>query len=370
MVLPSEEQYRAIKVKSVSGRYVTNSDIKAFLDRPGIKYDAAIPGTSVQERPIYAINLGSGKIKVMMWSQMHGNESTTTKAVLDLLDYLNVGGGPANEILVNCTIKIFPVLNPDGASQYTRVNANGIDLNRDARELSQPESILLRKMYEEFQPDYCFNLHDQRSIFNVGNTPKPATISFLAPAMDEERTISEARRRSMQLIATMEKGLRNFIPGQMARYDDAFNPNCVGDSFQMLGTPTVLFEAGHYPKDYQREQTRQYIFTSLVIALKAIATGDLKGIEEEGYFSIPENNKLFFDVKIKNAHQLNPRLGRDEDVGILYREVLEQGSILFDPYIETTGNLTAHFGHTVYDCTITGDLQKLKKDTLVYALLI
>ncbi|HMB62950.1 MAG TPA: hypothetical protein VKN36_07750, partial [Eudoraea sp.] len=158
-------------------------------------------------------------------------------------------------------------------------------------------------------------------------------------------------------------------PGQIGRYDDAFNPNCVGDSFQMLGTPTVLFEAGHYPNDYQREYTRQYIFMSLLIALRAMATGDLDGIGEEEYFAIPENNRLFFDVLIKNVHQLNPRFARNEDVGILYREVLEQGSIHFDPFIETTGNLTSNFGHAVYDCMDARDLEKLKKDTLVYALL-
>ena len=369
MVLPSEEQYRAIKVKSVSGRYVTNSDINAFLEGPGINCDVDIPGFSVEERPIFAVNLGSGKTKVLMWSQMHGNESTTTKGVLDLLHYLNADGGLAGEILFNCTLKIIPVLNPDGARQYTRVNANDIDLNRDAYALSQPESILLRKTYDEFQPDYCFNLHDQRSIFNVGDTAKPATISFLAPAMDTERNISEARGRSMRLIATMEKELRPFLPGQIGRYDDAFNPNCVGDSFQMLGTPTVLFEAGHYPNDYQREYTRQYIFTSLLIALRAMTTGDLDGIGEEEYFAIPENNKLFFDVLIKNVHQLNPRFARNEDVGILYREVLEQGCIHFDPFIETTGNLTSNFGHAVYNCMDARDLEKLKKDTLVYALL-
>ncbi|HMB63486.1 MAG TPA: hypothetical protein VKN36_10460, partial [Eudoraea sp.] len=93
MVLPSEEQYRAIKVKSVSGRYVTNSDINAFLEGPGINCDVDIPGFSVEERPIFAVNLGRGKTKVLMWSQMHGNESTTTKGVLDLIHYLNADGG-------------------------------------------------------------------------------------------------------------------------------------------------------------------------------------------------------------------------------------------------------------------------------------
>ena len=38
------------------------------------------------------------------------------------------------------TLKIIPILNPDGAQQYTRKNANEIDLNRDAVERVAKES--------------------------------------------------------------------------------------------------------------------------------------------------------------------------------------------------------------------------------------
>jgi len=108
-----------------------------------------------------------------MWSQMHGNESTTTKAVIDLLNYLKHDSVNALEIANQCTLKIIPILNPDGARDYTRVNANQIDLNRDAQDLTQPESRILKEEYDYFRPDFCFNLHDQRTIFNVGKTNKP-----------------------------------------------------------------------------------------------------------------------------------------------------------------------------------------------------
>jgi hypothetical protein len=35
-------------------------------------------GRSVQGRPVYNAILGTGKLKIYLWSQMH-NESTTTK---------------------------------------------------------------------------------------------------------------------------------------------------------------------------------------------------------------------------------------------------------------------------------------------------
>src|SRR5690606_8390446 len=192
---------------------------------------------------IQLLTSGHGPIKILMWSQMHGNESTTTKAVCDLINFLLEKSETSKSILEGCTIKIIPVLNPDGASAYTRANANGIDLNRDAQNLSQPESKALRGIYRDFGPDYCFNLHDQRTIFNVGNLPRPATVCFLAPTYDEQRSISITRGKSMKLIVAMEQELQKIIPGRIGRFDDAFNPNCVGDAFQMMDTPTILFEA-------------------------------------------------------------------------------------------------------------------------------
>ena len=66
---------------------------------------------------------------------MHGNESTTTKAVIDLVNLLikNYDSDSVTNLLNRCTLHIIPMLNPDGADAYTRVNANSVDLNRDAQ---------------------------------------------------------------------------------------------------------------------------------------------------------------------------------------------------------------------------------------------
>src|SRR5690606_2236569 len=170
--------YETVKQTSLVGRYITPMDIDPYLDSLTSEFDVRQVGKSVQGRTIRSITLGNGPIRIMMWSQMHGNESTTTKSVLDLINYLRAGSELARLILKNCTIAIIPMLNPDGAIAYTRVNANAVDLNRDAQDRTQPESIALHELYQNFKPDYCFNLHDQRTIYNVGDTPKPATVSF------------------------------------------------------------------------------------------------------------------------------------------------------------------------------------------------
>lgn len=357
----NDNTYLKYKAVSIEGRYVVNDQIINFLEDLNADFLIETVGVSVKEQPIKSVTLGSGNKKVLMWSQMHGNESTTTKAVLDLLKFLASSTIEATELLQNCTLKIIPILNPDGAEAYTRVNYNNIDLNRDAQDRSQPESRVLRKVYEDFQPDFCFNLHDQRTIYNVGDTSKPATISFLAPSHDQERSISKTRDLSMKLIAAMNDVLQKLIPGQVGRYDDGFNANCVGDTFQMLDTPTILFEAGHFPEDYQREETRKYLFHAILVAIDCICKDDIQSHTQEAYFQIPENKKLFFDVIIKNAQLINETY--TEDITILFTEVLKDGDIHFEGRIEKIGSTEGYFAHRTYDCADHNHLKALKKQS-------
>lgn len=351
--------YADIKEKSVKGRYVTHIMIADFLNKLPTDFKVELIGASVLNNPIKAVKFGNGPLKILMWSQMHGNESTTTKASLDLLNFLSSNDSIATEIKEKCTLLIIPILNPDGALAYTRVNANKVDLNRDAQDLSQPESVVLKKIYNEFKPDFCFNLHGQRTIFNVGTTPKSATISFLAPAYDVERNVSPSRKVSMQLIVAMNNTVQEVIPNQVGRYDDGFNSNCVGDAFQMLNTPTILFEAGHYENDYDREITRAHIFTAILTGVKAIYNEDYMNFTVEDYTSIPENGKFFFDILIRNANLFHDSFPIGSSVGILYKEVLENEEVKFIPTISQTGNLNEYYGHRTYNCSNTVELSEL-----------
>jgi hypothetical protein len=329
--------FKTHKEATLSGRYIHTGSILELLNRKNLNPFSEVIGKSVNEEDIYAITIGSGAKKILMWSQMHGNESTTTKAVFDILNVLMMFEGISKLILEQCTLKIIPILNPDGAKAYTRLNANQIDLNRDAQELSQPESQVLRRMFDVFKPDFCFNLHGQRTIFSAGQTNNPATVSFLAPAQDENCTITDTRKISMEIISVMNRNLQQQIPGQVGIYDDAYNNNCVGDTFQSLNTPTILFEAGHFPEDYQRESTREFIFQSLLCALHYISEQDIKGTHYEDYLKIPKNQKLFYDIIIRNTS--------NTDIGVQYVEKLTNDSVNFVPKIEKIGDLSSFFAH-------------------------
>ncbi|TAI48720.1 M14 family metallopeptidase [Flagellimonas allohymeniacidonis] len=346
------------KEPSLSGRYITLNQLKDNWLKPLSTY-SNIVGKSVLEKDIIALTMGTGPNKVLMWSQMHGNESTTTKAVVDLTNFLLSNSEEAKAILDSCTLKIVPILNPDGAEAYTRMNANNIDLNRDAKTRNQPESRVLRGLFDSFQPKFCFNLHDQRTLFSAGPYPKSATVSFLSPASDAERTITSSREEAMKLIVAMNQVLQTLIPNQVGRYDDSFNENCVGDAFQMEDVPTILFEAGHYKNDYHREQTRKYIFYALWEAIRIISANSSTLFNVSEYFNIPENEKLFFDILVHNAHLVNTKLEKGSSMGIRYTESLDGDFIDFIPKIQGRGDLSGFFGHKVYDCSHENDMRSI-----------
>ena len=333
--------YLEHKEERLFGRYITHKDIEPLLEKFKPYVDVDVIGTSVLNNPIYALKMGHGDKKVLMWSQMHGNESTTTKALFDLLNTLLHPESDANSILKACTLYIIPILNPDGALAYTRVNANEVDLNRDAQNMSQPESKVLRRVFDSFKPDYCFNLHGQRTIFSAGKTNKSATVSFLAPAQDADCTITDNRKVAMEVIAVMNNTLQEIIPNQVGVYDDAFNINCVGDTFQSRHVPTILFEAGHYNNDYDREVTRELIYVSYMSALHYISKTEVTGNNYKAYLDIPENEKCYLDVIIRNGKVDDKHV----DIGIQYQEKLIDNEIKFTPKILKIEKLNAVYGH-------------------------
>src|SRR5690606_19401977 len=120
--------------EKIKGRYLPPSSIIPLLEMYSSIYEISVPGFSESGMDIPLIKIGNGPKIVLGWSQMHGNESTTTKAIFDFLKFSSQKEAYQKEIglfLKTYTFYIFPILNPDGAKAYTRENGNGIDLNRD-----------------------------------------------------------------------------------------------------------------------------------------------------------------------------------------------------------------------------------------------
>ncbi|RBN51372.1 M14 family metallopeptidase [Flavobacterium psychrolimnae] len=344
-----EQLFSQYKEETIQGRYITLDSIEPLLQKLNTNNQLQITGKSVLGKSIYSYEIGEGETKILLWSQMHGNESTTTKALFDFLNVLQSGSQLAQQLLSAFTFCIIPMLNPDGATLYTRENVNKVDLNRDSQALTQPESKILREVFESFKPDYCFNLHDQRTIFGVSDTGKPATLSFLAPSYNEEREINESRLKAINLIASINEELQKYLPNQIGRFDDSFNINCIGDTFQCLGVPTLLFEAGHFANDYQREETRKYVFMALISSFTILSENDIVSNGIDKYLNIPQNKVVFYDLMYKNIKINYDGIEIITNFAAQYKEELIENQICFNAYVSQIGDLENYFGHFEYD---------------------
>ena len=308
-------------------------------------------GSSYLERPIYKMSLGAGKIKVLAWSQMHGNESNATHAMLDLLEIFKHQPEIQEDLISKITLDFIFMLNPDGSEKWTRRNGHDIDLNRDFLKQSSKEFPFLKELAHKGSYDYALNLHEQRTIFSADGI-HPATLSFLAPAEDFERTITETRKKAMAVISKIYQKLKPEIPNQIARYSDEFYPSSTGDNFTKFGIPTVLYEGGHFQNDYKRTGTRKYYTLALYEGLVAITELGGKTDGWETYQQIPENKESHYDLIYRNV-KLNTDFKCILDIAVQYREEIkpEDDEISFVPIVVEVGDTGKKKGWKEIDCT-------------------
>ncbi len=178
------------KLRSVSVAYCQKSGLKAshFTSVRGqpILYRDYAARTSQTDKPYRVLLLGG----------IHGDELTAVSIVFDWMQRLDT------EKFQQFEWRVLPCLNPDGllANPATRVNANGVDLNRNfptldwksdalnywtvktrkdprrypgTKALSEPESRGLLEMIKEFQPDVIVSVHAPYGVLDFDGPQKP-----------------------------------------------------------------------------------------------------------------------------------------------------------------------------------------------------
>jgi hypothetical protein len=193
---------------------------------------------------------------------------------------------------------MIPMLNPDGADRFQRRNAQGIDVNRDARRLQTPEGRLLKAVRDTVDPDFGFNLHDQGAAIRVGNTNRGVAIALLAPAFNESRDVDDKRRQAMQVASLLIEAMDPMVGGHIAKYDDTFNARAFGDLMGAWGASTVLIESGAWDDDPQKQYLRKANFVGILSALDAISTGRYEQYDPAIYEALEYNGRRVTDLLI------------------------------------------------------------------------
>lgn len=328
--------YETYKIKEVASRRLKHSAMMNILVslQASMKSIFSIEqiGVSSEGRSINVLTIGSGKKKIFMWSQMHGDEPTATMGVLDMLSYIgkNQTAMEVKKILSETTLLIIPMLNPDGAERFQRRSVHGIDINRDALQLQTNEARILKQTRDKNSPEFGFNLHDQEPRYTVGSTGKVATIALLAPAYDYAKSENAVRLRAKKVAAALVDIFTPFIDGHVSRYDDSFEPRAFGDNIQKWGTSTVLIESGGSKDDPEKMSIRKLNCVALLGICYSIAAGDYEHADVSRYEQLPQNTKNLYDIIISGltltfANGVSPVV---VDVGINTEESVDAKGVV------------------------------------------
>lgn len=143
-----------------------------------------------------ATTVGGGPNRVYVIGGIHGDERTGIDTSRALLDHLR------RSLPESVTVRWLIDANPDGSAAGTRVNANGVDLNRNwptdhapsalhgPGPLSEPESQALSADIARFEPSVIVAMHSAREgpFVNYDGPAVDLAHAFASAASEHERT--------------------------------------------------------------------------------------------------------------------------------------------------------------------------------------
>jgi hypothetical protein len=346
--------YDNYKEPSLKVKRIKHKDILPVIDRlkGNALFNVSLAGTSVEGRDIFLVTAGTGKTKIFMWSQMHGDEPTATMAMADIFNFLAADddfNDYRKKILQNATLYFLPMVNPDGAEVFKRRNSFDIDINRDAARNTTPEGKVLKDIYEYIKADFGFNLHDQSPYYTAGRSPRSAAISVLAPASEFEKGVDSVRGNAIQLIAELYNVVSEYIPGHIGRYSDDHEPRAFGDNFQKWGTSTILIETGGWKDDPQKQYLRKINFILLTSAMLSIAEKSYLNADPGIYEKIPFNEELLKDLVLRNMIYEKNGTKIKVDISADRMERVADNNLIYHSVIDDIGDLSVFYGYEDYD---------------------
>jgi hypothetical protein len=351
--------HEAYAVGAVTPEVCTHAVVQAEVARAVAEASGVLSlddiGESIEGRPIRALRCGHGERRVLLWSQMHGDEPTGTLALLDVCALLARRRGEeawVEEMLEEITLVAIPMLNPDGAERRRRETAAQIDLNRDALALATPEARILKMVHQQFQPHFALHLHDQ-DLSSVGQSPTASALALLAPAMDAKNSLTSGRLRAMSVGALLVAALERFSEGRLATFDDTYEPRAFGDNMQAWGTSTLLLESGHWPGDPAKAHVRRLNFVAILTALRAIGDGTYQEANLELYQGLRPNGKRMFHVVVRGVLLQHPSgWSHRADIGLLLEPRARAAGARAQErrlIVQEVGDLSTHSGLEVID---------------------
>src|SRR5690625_5419301 len=124
-----ERTYSLIKVDGFEEKYLGVEQLKNYLESNFP--DKKLIGKSFLGKEIFSVKLGNGPIKILAWSQMHGNESTGTRSMFDVFEFLKSNENWYYSLLEKVTFHFVPIFNIDVAKNIISIYVFGIIIDRN-----------------------------------------------------------------------------------------------------------------------------------------------------------------------------------------------------------------------------------------------
>jgi predicted deacylase len=278
------------------------------------------PLTSNTGRDIPVVTIGDGPTGLMIIAQQHGDEYVVSEAMIELIRDLSGNSASDRAIRDALTVAIVPRVNVDGFDADVQdifgntppwrqnydpsctvspcdpfyARGRGYDINRYHSYTSNPfdhpylpgddnlnpvpESIAMRLLYEQYQPEIVIDFHHQGSYVDAdgqlitGSTMWPNAVDTAAelgilPEFEQAITLSK------QVVSTMVTELSQYGYANITRYPGTETPGIARNAYGLLGSGSVLFEmrGGIYT------QSNGYITKTAYQAAKAVVEAAADG---------------------------------------------------------------------------------------------
>ncbi|NNM27436.1 MAG: DUF2817 domain-containing protein [Phycisphaerales bacterium] len=190
-----------------------------------------VAGHSIETRPIAYTRLGEGPCRALLLGTIHGNEAAGTPLLERLLIEL-----PRTAAGAGVSIVVVPVVNPDGHARGSRLNARGVDLNRNfpcanwrehrtrhgVEPASEPETRAIIDLIDRYRPERIVSIHQPIGCVDYDG-PGRTLAEAMASVCDLPVRKLGARPGSLGAYAGEESGIPTItleLPGHASRLED------------------------------------------------------------------------------------------------------------------------------------------------------
>jgi hypothetical protein len=224
----------SVKINSgIQNLYGVSGDSAWSINSRTICYTTFSIGASVKGRAITAYKFGTGDNPIIYMGAMHGDEVNSKNLMTEWFNELNANPGR----LPGRSLVVIPAVSPDGVVARSRLNARGVDLNRNfpatdwktmvtspespnptpaggPQPLSEPESAAVASYIRQTRPRAVFSFHSSAAVVEANEAGDSVSIAQTYASKARYRAVPKSQSASVfkyDTTGAMEDWMRSSL---------------------------------------------------------------------------------------------------------------------------------------------------------------